>query len=281
MSQLRHDTLPVVDMDNVTSTATPRVDIAVKDLSAIGATTRSRAFLEGERRFCGNRGEVILGSEVIIGKMERLAMLLDLRTAGGSHVSKDVYEKAKSELREEYVAFGLRCDKYKADQAAAAKAQKELEREKEKEKEKASGATARTSSSYGPASRNGKKGSSMNKGIAYIPGCAHESDDQGDGSSDVSDDNGDPKYRIAELQKEFKKAWKSWKAKMASMDWSQVMSLIPSFLPPIPPVTRPFPLSSRLVPSSAPLSCCSYPPPNCIGCRWTRRSKMLTQNLLL
>ena len=52
--QSRHDTIAVVDMDKVTKNSTPRKQVAISALSSVGYIARSRAILEGERRFCGN-----------------------------------------------------------------------------------------------------------------------------------------------------------------------------------------------------------------------------------
>ena len=60
----------------------------------------------------------------------------------------------------------------------------------------------------------------LNRGLNYVPGCAHDSDE---GGSDFSDDEDDQSSRkLLELEKEFSKAWRHWKAKMASVDWMKV-----------------------------------------------------------
>ena len=114
MTRLRDNKLGVVDMSNVTKSKTPRVNVNVADLTQVGRTAKDRAILEGERRFCGNKTDDISGDAVIMNKMERVAMLLDLRTAGGAHVDKDTYVKAKEELKETYIEYGLQCDKFDA-----------------------------------------------------------------------------------------------------------------------------------------------------------------------
>eukprot|EP00966_Prymnesium_polylepis_P326748 7382651-Prymnesium_polylepis.1 len=63
MAGLRSNTLNVIDLKAVTkSPKLPRVSMDVTKLSAIGATCRVRATLEGERRFCGNKGEELTGA---------------------------------------------------------------------------------------------------------------------------------------------------------------------------------------------------------------------------
>jgi hypothetical protein len=204
------DTLAVIDMDKVTKDKTPRVDVPVSSLSVEGCTARARAMLEGERRFCGNQGEVILGTPVLMNKMERISMLLDLRTAGGAHVSKNVYIEAKKDLKAAYVEFGLQCLKHDALLCA-------------KEKEKEFHHPSKTSSQKPkmPASR---------KGFAFVPGCAHDTDEDSSGS-DSSDDsesreNDCVASKTAELEKDFGRAWKNWKQKMQSIQWTEVITII-------------------------------------------------------
>jgi hypothetical protein len=57
LSGLRADTLSIVDMAKVTTKAdTPsRMDVNISSMSVVGAEARSRAILEAERRFCGNK----------------------------------------------------------------------------------------------------------------------------------------------------------------------------------------------------------------------------------
>jgi len=209
LAQLRQDTLAVIDMDKVTKDKTPRVDVQVSSLSVEGCTARARAMLEGERRFCGNKGEVILGTPVVMNKMERISMLLDLRTAGGAHVSKNVYMEAKKDLKAAYIEYGLQCIKHDALRCA-------------KEKEKEFNHPSKTSPQK-------HKVPGARKGFAFVPGCAHDTDEDGSGS-DSSDDsesraNDSVASKTVELEKDFGRAWKNWKLKMQSILWTKVFTI--------------------------------------------------------
>ena len=207
--QLRLDTIAVVDMDKVTKNSTPRKQVAISALSSVGGIARSRAILEGERRFRGNKTEVIHGSPVTMSKMERISMLLDLRTAGGAHVSKSVYTEAKKDLKETYVEFGLQCQKFEASEVAKAK-----------EKEFNS-----SSSKPPPKPPSLAQRQSVAKGFAFVPGCAHASDDgSGSDSSHESDsmENDILATRTQDLEKDFARAWKNWKTKMETVQWDKV-----------------------------------------------------------
>jgi hypothetical protein len=46
-------------MDKVTKNYTPRKHVTISALSFVGCKARALAILEGERRFCGNKTEVI------------------------------------------------------------------------------------------------------------------------------------------------------------------------------------------------------------------------------
>ena len=124
MSRLREGFISVVDMPKVTKSDTPRKDLRTSAMTQVGQVARERAILEGERRFCGNKSEHITGDPVPINKVERVAMLLDLRTAGGAHVDKETYTTAKEDLKEVYLEFALQCEKFD-----------EAQEVKEKEKE--------------------------------------------------------------------------------------------------------------------------------------------------
>ena len=106
---LRADTLSIVDMAKVTKEETPRMDVSISSMSADFAESRSRAMLEAERRFCGDKTKDITGFSVVINKMERGAMLLDLRTAGGAHVDKVKYVKSKEDLKATFIEYGMQC----------------------------------------------------------------------------------------------------------------------------------------------------------------------------
>jgi hypothetical protein len=196
-------------MDKVTKNSTPRKQVAISALSPVGCKARVRAILEGERRFCGDKTEVILGSQVTMFKMERLSMLLDLRTARGAHVKKSVYTEAKKDMKETYIEFGIQCHKY--DVVVAAKA---------KEKEFSS------SSKPPPKPSSVAQRQSVAKGFAYVARCVHHSDNgSGSYSSDEKDSmETDTLAAITQdLEKDFAKAWKNRKTKMQTAQWDKVI----------------------------------------------------------
>ena len=88
MTRLRNETLAVIDMGKVTKTEKMRNETSISTLSNVEKEDRKRAIIEGGRRFCGNKIEDITRAPVLMNEMERVAMLLDLRTSGGSHVDK-------------------------------------------------------------------------------------------------------------------------------------------------------------------------------------------------
>jgi len=202
-------------MPNVTKKQTPRINVEVEKLSVEGKIARDRAILEGERRFCGNKTDDISGANVIINRSERIAMLLDLRTAGGAHVDKDTYVKAKEELKDTYVAYAMQCDKFDA--------------QKEREEQ----GTEKASEAVKPTSASRTKPPTWTQGLHFAPGCAHDSDGEDDGALDVDSDDDGLSSRRLELEREFSKAWKHWKIKMTIVDWNKVSShlyFIPLFI---------------------------------------------------
>ncbi len=110
MSRLREGFIFVVDLPKVTKSDTPRKDLRTSAITQVGQVARERAILEGERRFCGNKSEHITGDPVPINKVERVAMLLDLRTTGAAHVDKETYTTAKENLKQVYLEFALQCE---------------------------------------------------------------------------------------------------------------------------------------------------------------------------
>ena len=56
-----------------------RVDRPVLELTSVGQTTRARAQLEFERRFCVNTTKEVTGVDVKLTKRDQLATLLDMR----------------------------------------------------------------------------------------------------------------------------------------------------------------------------------------------------------
>ena len=111
MSRLRNENLAVIDIGKVTKTEMMSNETSISTLSNVGKEGRKKAILEGERRFCGNKTEDITSAIVVMNKMQRVAMLLDLRISGGLHVYKATYVMAKENLKNVYTKFILQCEK--------------------------------------------------------------------------------------------------------------------------------------------------------------------------
>jgi hypothetical protein len=123
MTKLRAAALDVISLEKVTSSPKlEREKVAVADLSQHGQTARMRATLEGERRWCGNKGETLTGASIMMGRHEKLAMLLDKRTLGCNHVCSDVRQEAVEIFNEEYVKFYKQAVVFEAQQLAEIRA---------------------------------------------------------------------------------------------------------------------------------------------------------------
>ena len=115
MKGLREESIQVIDLSATdTRRELPRKRVPVSELSPLGQETRERALLEGERRFCGNNTEAIQGLPVKLSKREKLATLLDLRTVGAAHLSKEEAAEALQTLESEYASFAMVAESYKS-----------------------------------------------------------------------------------------------------------------------------------------------------------------------
>ena len=133
-------------------------------------------------------------------------MLLDLRTAGGAHVDKVTYVKSKEDLKETHVEYGLQRLKF------------EDEKVKTSKDKDAKDATSMSTTALPPSRL---KHPSTSKGMVYVPGCAHDNDgSDGEGSTETGEDVDSTTAKKLELEKDFSIAWKHWKAKIASVEWS-------------------------------------------------------------
>ena len=113
LSTLRADTLKVIELDKVgLSPKLLRANIKIEDMSGMGQTARTRAILEGERRWCGNQTETLTGAAVQMGRHELLCMLLDKRTLGCHHVTAAQRHQAVVVFHEEYVKYYLQASKW-------------------------------------------------------------------------------------------------------------------------------------------------------------------------
>ena len=95
----------------------PRKSSGVDMISATGAECLRRATLEFQRRFMGNKTEVLFDAddEPAIEIMDRqlMATVLDLRTARMSHLTFDQCRQALDVLKAEYIEFYTTCSGYK------------------------------------------------------------------------------------------------------------------------------------------------------------------------
>ena len=78
MRGLRAETLNIIDLPKTNkSPRMPRVEVQVSSLSQLGRTALFRATLEGERRYCGNRGEELECKPIIMSDRELVMMVLN------------------------------------------------------------------------------------------------------------------------------------------------------------------------------------------------------------
>lgn len=149
---LEKDTLEVADLNNIGTTAKlNRTTVVVSTFGSLGKAAHARAMIEAQRRFCvgAAKTEIVIVPSPDIACSDRslVAMLLDLRTCSGSHLSKSQFQHAKELFYAAYVEF--------AKQAKAFKHAKQVEWERlaAEQAEKAAAeaaATGATSASQGP-----------------------------------------------------------------------------------------------------------------------------------
>jgi hypothetical protein len=119
--------------------------------------------LEGERRFCGNTTEELLGGHVIITNRELLATILDIRTVGCAHLTSEQATQAYDLYRQEYRTFAKTAKLY--EMAAAAVWKKKAEEQAEAARcEAAAKKGTGEASSEAPA---GEKKVFSQAGVAY------------------------------------------------------------------------------------------------------------------
>ena len=151
LESFRADTLWVIDLPLVSaSPIVGRVETPVDEFSDVAKECLRRATLEAERRYCGNRTEVLNNADVILDDPSGMAMLLDPRTCHLRSVwpSNIVRREKLEKLRDLYLKYATRAAEYHEDirrraAAAAAAAEPEpapepepAEEEREPEEEK-------------------------------------------------------------------------------------------------------------------------------------------------
>ena len=93
-----------------------RVDRPVLELTSVGQTTRARAQLEFERRFCVNTTKEVTGVDVKLTKRDQLATLLDMRRTLLTYfpdITRKLRYEMKALLEQEYVKYGKIAVAYK------------------------------------------------------------------------------------------------------------------------------------------------------------------------
>ena len=117
MKRLRDDEIAVINYDKMTDK--PRFERNLKkveDFTELGKEALTRTRLEGERRFCCNRSEVIDGaSPVEFTDGELVATLLDIRTVHCRHLTKAQRIRAKTLYVEEYLKFYRRAERFEKE----------------------------------------------------------------------------------------------------------------------------------------------------------------------
>jgi hypothetical protein len=214
MAGLRSSTLNVVDLKSVSKhPKLPRTAISVDDLTELGRTTRVRATLEGERRWCGNTGEELSGADVILCDRELKASLLDLRTIRVPHLDEVQQKKALRLLEADYIRFAQQSAKYEQEGVTA--------REKKAEAE-AAAALAEVQAQRGelssaPAPAPPEVKPFVTSGASYT-----SSNPWAEGEAEAAnEDVEDPVVVISEAgyQSEFKKMWRNWSNLL--VDWAE------------------------------------------------------------
>ena len=140
MTKIKADTISVIDLSRLTSS--PRLirrDKRVRALTAIGKEARDRLILEAEKRHGDNPTENLNGSMPTMSTSDKIACLLDPRTANCEHFPDDVRsdwaEECKSLLCEAYCEYGENAYQYHASRNAARKKPIPVDIPEEKNKE--------------------------------------------------------------------------------------------------------------------------------------------------
>ena len=232
MNALRAPTMAVVELEKVreqSAAKLPRTMKSVREFGPVGAEVRRRAQLEAERRFCGNKTEIVeMNAEIIMSDRELLASVLDLRTLGCLHMSEAQRKQAKALFMTAYVGYTCNARNFEEERRAAweAKAEAEAAAARAEMGKKAGKASAEEPKEKKPKIASGAK----------FGGSAWSSDDEEDEPSDgvkaqmqhVPDDevpgmpNGVEAPSVKEFAKiEAKKVWKNWTKLLEVIDWSE------------------------------------------------------------
>ena len=117
--RLRSGKLQVVDVHQVNKSPTViRTWININEFSDVGEECVRRCLLEGERRWCGNKTEILNNSAPVIGHRELLSTLLDIRTVKCHHLTRAQRESAVNIYLDAYLCFYRQCRKFDKKDAA-------------------------------------------------------------------------------------------------------------------------------------------------------------------
>jgi hypothetical protein len=115
---LESEKIAVADLNNIGKTATlNRIWVEVKSFGSLGKAAHVRAMIEAQRRFCvgAEKTETVIVPTPDIACSDRslVAMLLDLRTCSGNHLSKKQLQYAKEQYYTAYVEFAKQAKAFK------------------------------------------------------------------------------------------------------------------------------------------------------------------------
>jgi len=122
-NHLSQSSLLLIDADNwrVDQKDPPRIRVDVATFTAAGKTCLRRALLETERRFFGNRTEVVFTEipKLKLSDREKGVLVLDKRTClNGTIISQAQWRDAVNALESVYVGFYVQCKLYDRQEAS-------------------------------------------------------------------------------------------------------------------------------------------------------------------
>ena len=228
MGAYRGGTFKVADWKSVTaSPVLPLVDKSGASFTAVGQVALQRAILEGERRFCGNKTEVLTGAPVELTRRDKQAMLLDLRTVDCSHIAgrADLRRESKALLKERYGLYALCAHKFNEDKKSA---------EAAKESAGKRSAIKAVAKALGKKRKTSVAGAAASDTPAAASTSAWTDDDDDGGDDDGSDDDEDARAEEAaaaaaaaataalkvHFEEEFESVFKNYRKLGESIDWA-------------------------------------------------------------
>ena len=210
LARLRRDEISVIDLEGVTEcNRMPRVSVDVESLSSVSVECLSRARLEAERRFCGNKTEELNWKDYCPSERELGATLLDLRTVNANHLNDDQRKEAVSILKGEYVEFAKRAFEFKLEEKKEAEKAVSLDRAGTDESLQNNNAARAGGESASQASDKSCGGAESGNDLAMDAwGVSSDSDESEEHSDEMPD-----------FEKEFDEIWKKWIKYAKKLDW--------------------------------------------------------------